>query len=90
VKTRSDFYFPDLLGSRFNDSTVSISEFQLFASGTPAALFRSLLPLGERKALCLFPASRAFLNVVSTLAISHKASTLTLSPPVPSGFAASR
>jgi hypothetical protein len=49
-----------------------------------------LLTVGEREALRLFPACLAFLNVVPALAVSHKASTLTLSPPVPSGFAARR
>jgi hypothetical protein len=39
----------------------------------PATLFRCLLfPFGEREALHFFPASRAFLNVVSTLAVTHK------------------
>ena len=57
----------------------------------PGTLFRRLLlALGEREALRFFTACRAFLNVVSTLAVSHKASTLTLPPPVPSCFAASR
>jgi hypothetical protein len=41
-------------------------------------LFRRFLFLGEREALRLFPASCAFLSVVSALAVSHIASTLTL------------
>ncbi len=48
---------------------------------------RLLLALGEREALRLFTACLAFLNVVSALAVSHKASTLTLPAPVPSCFA---
>jgi hypothetical protein len=55
----------------------AISAFQLLTSGTPAALFRGLLPLGKRKALHLFPASCTFPNVISTLAVSHKTLTLT-------------
>jgi hypothetical protein len=64
-------------------------------------LFRGLLLfLGEGEALSLFAAGRAFLNIISTLAVSHKTSTLThLSrrsnsqadpPQVPSTFAALR
>ena len=38
------------------------------------ALFRRLLlPLGQREALCLFPAPCAFPNIVSTFAVSHNA-----------------
>jgi len=45
----------------------------------PASLFRCLLRfLSEREALRFFAASCAFLSVVSALAVSHRASTLTL------------
>jgi hypothetical protein len=48
---------------------------------------RLLIPLRASEALGFFAACLAFLNVVSALAVSHKASTLTLSAPVPSCFA---
>jgi hypothetical protein len=56
------------------------------------ALFRLLLLVlsGEGKPLCLFAACRAFPNIISTLAVSHKILTVALSPPVPSCFTASR
>src|SRR4029077_1403895 len=40
------------------------------------ALFRCLLFLGECEALSFFPASCAFLRVVSAFAVSHKSSTI--------------
>jgi len=40
------------------------------------ALFRCLLFLGECEALSFFPASCAFLSVVSAFAVSHKSSTV--------------
>jgi hypothetical protein len=40
------------------------------------ALFRRFLFLGECEALSFFPASCAFLSVVSTFAVSHKSSTV--------------
>jgi len=40
------------------------------------ALFRRVLFLGECEALRLFPASCAFLSVVSAFAVSHKSSTV--------------
>jgi len=40
------------------------------------ALFRCLLFLGECEALSFFPASCAFLSVVSAFAVSHKFSTV--------------
>jgi hypothetical protein len=50
-----------------------------FLLSTLAFLLSSGLPLalGERETLGLFPACPAFLNVVSTLAVSHKTSTVT-------------
>jgi hypothetical protein len=53
-------------------------------------LFRGLLfALGQSESLRLFAARRAFSHVISALAVSHNSSTLTLSPPLPSCFAAS-
>lgn len=56
-------------------------------SRNPALFGPFLFLLRAREPLCFFAACRAFLNVVSALAVSHKISILTLPAPVPSCFA---
>ena len=60
-----------------------------FLGYAPVALLlsRLLLAFGQREALGLFAACCAFPNVISALAISHKALTLTLLRLLPSTFA---
>ena len=69
---------PPSSSARSNVKCLDATPFSTIFS-TPASLFRCLLLfLGERESLRLFAASCAFLSVVSALAVSHRASTLTL------------
>src|SRR6267378_7806120 len=83
------------LSAAIRDSRISVFLFRslllsLISGRSSKVLFRRLLLLVllcEGEALRLFPACRPFLNVVSTLAISHNTSTLPLPPSFPSCFA---